>query len=239
MTNVINGIKYSSSQIPNKLIFKESPLCEVPLSIDCSSHFDIGTIGAFTFFRANGVFKNVESIGRFCSIAPNCIFGPEEHHMDFLTTSTILNSKSQWGFSDEFSVFWDIHFNELKVVRQKLKNCNFKNNKKIKIGNDVWVGQNVTILRGVSVGDGAIIGANSLVTKDVPPYTVCAGVPARIIKNRFDSDTIELLMRAKWWEYDLSSLSGIVFSDAAKAAKSIIDNSVEYKQAKYRVVNIR
>ena len=68
------------------------------------------------------------------------------------------------------------------------------------VGNDVWIGYNSVIMPGVHIGDGAIIGTRSVVTKDVPPYTVVAGDPARPIRKRFDDDTIEKLMALKWWD---------------------------------------
>lgn len=67
------------------------------------------------------------------------------------------------------------------------------------VGNDVWIGQNVTFLPGVHVGDGCIIGANSVVAKDVPPYSVVVGNPAKVIRKRFDDEMIELLEKLEWW----------------------------------------
>lgn len=71
----------------------------------------------------------------------------------------------------------------------------------IVIGNDVWIGYEATILSGITIGDGAIIGAKSVVTKDVPAYSVVGGIPAKEIKPRFDSATIQKLQRIKWWDW--------------------------------------
>ena len=71
----------------------------------------------------------------------------------------------------------------------------------IVIGNDVWIGYEATILSGVTIGDGAIIGAKAVVTKDVPPYSVVGGVPAKKIKQRFDAETIQKLQQLKWWDW--------------------------------------
>lgn len=70
------------------------------------------------------------------------------------------------------------------------------------VGNDVWIGQNVTVLPGVHIGDGAIIGANSLVSKDVPPYCIVGGNPCREIRPRFNKELTEYLLNLKWWDWD-------------------------------------
>ena len=74
------------------------------------------------------------------------------------------------------------------------------------IGNDVWIGQNVTVLPGVHIGDGAIIGADSVVAKDIPPYTIAAGNPCRVIRKRFDDELIEYLLALKWWDWDAEKI---------------------------------
>ncbi|CAO5680267.1 MAG: Virginiamycin A acetyltransferase [Holosporales bacterium] len=75
------------------------------------------------------------------------------------------------------------------------------------IGNDVWIGNSVTIMQGIKIGDGAIIGTNSLVTKDVPPYTIVGGNPVKIIRHRFDAETINFLLQLKWWDWDFEELA--------------------------------
>ena len=90
----------------------------------------------------------------------------------------------------------------------------------IVIGNDVWIAQDATILSGVTIGDGAVIGANSVVTKDVEPYTIVAGNPARPISKRFDDQTIEDLLRIKWWNLpmeDLEKKKDLIFSTDIEA----------------------
>ena len=74
------------------------------------------------------------------------------------------------------------------------------------VGNDVWIGQNVTVLPGVHIGDGAIIGADSVVAKDIPPYTIAAGNPCRVIRKRFDDELIEYLLALKWWDWDAEKI---------------------------------
>ena len=78
------------------------------------------------------------------------------------------------------------------------------------IGNDVWIGQNATILPGVHIGDGAIIGANSVVGSDIPPYSIAVGNPARIIRQRFDDEMIDLLLRFKWWDKSIEEINALI-----------------------------
>ncbi len=75
------------------------------------------------------------------------------------------------------------------------------------IGNDVWIGNNVTIMQGIKIGDGAIIGTNSLVTKDVEPYAIVGGNPAKLIRKRFDEETIRELLLLQWWNWDVSKIA--------------------------------
>jgi virginiamycin A acetyltransferase len=78
------------------------------------------------------------------------------------------------------------------------------------IGNDVWIGQNATILPGVHIGDGAIIGANSVVGRNVPPYTIVVGNPATILRKRFDDEMIELLLKFKWWDKSIEEIDSLI-----------------------------
>ena len=125
-------------------------------------------------------------IGKFCSIACGAkfLFTSGNHSMQSLSTYTFPIFYEEWGLDGkDIRSAWD-------------------NKGNIVIENDVWIGYEAVILSGVTIGDGAIVGARAVVTKDVPPYTIVAGVPARPIRKRFDEETIAKLQALRWWDWD-------------------------------------
>lgn len=123
-------------------------------------------------------------IGAFCSISWNCSIGGANHDYNRLTTSAFL-------YSDIFD-----------IAEGRKGYDRFDNN--CEIGNDVWLGCGCVICRDVKVGDGAVIGANAVVTKDVEPYSIVVGSPAKHIKYRFPKKIIEQLLILKWWDLPVS-----------------------------------
>ena len=139
------------------------------------------SVADYTYISNNTDVENA-TIGKFCSIADHCRIGLANHTLDLLSTSPVFTlannaAKTKWVES----------------------NVDTKSSKKVIIGNDVWIGSHALILGGVKIGDGAVIGAGAVVTKDVPPYAVVGGVPARIIKYRFSQEIIDKLLEIKWW----------------------------------------
>lgn len=124
-------------------------------------------------------------IGKFCSIACGA---------KFLLTSANHTRRSFSTYP--FPIFYEEWNLDLKNVTSA-----WDNKGDIVVGNDVWIGYEAVVLSGVTIGDGAIIGSRALVTKDVPPYTIVGGVPARPIKTRFSDDTISALLELKWWDW--------------------------------------
>jgi len=146
------------------------------------------TLGKYTYVSASSVLNNV-SIGSFTSIGPSCKIGLGIHPSDtFVSTSPIFYSTKNM-FKTKFTAV-----------------NSFEEYNRIEIGNDVWIGANVIIKDGVRIGDGAIIAAGAVVTKDVSPYEIIGGIPAKHIRFRFDEAQISFLLKTKWWDFEESAL---------------------------------
>ena len=129
-------------------------------------------------------------IGKFCSIACGAkfLFTSGNHAMKSLSTYTFPIFFEEWGLDPrDIRSAWD-------------------NKGDIVIGNDVWIGYEAVILSGVKIGDGAIIGTRAVVTKDVAPYTIVGGVPARPIRKRFDDETVKALQALRWWDWEFDEI---------------------------------
>lgn len=150
-----------------------------------------------TMFEQNNVLYHYPinqdklKIGKFCSIACGAkfLFNSANHTMSSLSTYPFPLFYEEWGISKkDVTKSWD-------------------NKGNIIIGHDVWIGFEAIILAGVTIGNGAIIGARSVVTKDVPPYAIVAGVPARIVRKRFNEDVIVKLLEIKWWNWSKEKIT--------------------------------
>ncbi len=141
-------------------------------------------------YIAEGAKLAKVKIGRYCSIGPrvNCIFGKHPSNTFVSTHPSFFAVKTPVGFT-----YADQQYFEEFAPKHE-------DQQSITIGNDVWIGANVSLMDGVRIGDGAIVAANALVTKDVEPYTIVGGVPAKPIKKRFEDDEIDFLLEFKWWD---------------------------------------
>lgn len=128
------------------------------------------------------VFSGTE-IGRYCSIGYRVQIGCPEHPIHFLSTSPNIYR------NERMKEYCPWPHNDMK--------------KPVKIGNDVWIGSNAVILQGVSLGDGCIVAAGAVVTKDIPPFSICGGVPAKQIGVRFESSVQKKILDSLWWEHDI------------------------------------
>lgn len=175
-------------------------------------------IGYMTYIQPYFRCQSNTTIGRYCSIADRVRIGAANHPTDWLSTNPFQ--------------YWQWEGDEGKCPERYLK---FNPVEKLcTIGNDVWIAASVFILPGVTVGDGAIIGAHSVVTKDVPPYAIVGGAPAKIIRYRFDEPTIQELLDLKWWELPREALyqNKVQFNDirtAIKQIKAFMPDSVQQK----------
>lgn len=147
-------------------------------------------VGYGSYFGQNCYFERT-NIGRFCSIARNVNTVAGTH-----PTNTFVSTHPAFFSLMQEEQFGYVH----KKKFQELKFADPENRLAVVIGNDVWIGTNATIMEGVTIGDGAIIAANALVTKDVQPYEIVAGIPARHMRWRFGENNREYLLRLRWWD---------------------------------------
>lgn len=185
--------------IENKFRFKgaiiDSGCCfNINTSIDPHTHIlknciiNNSKIASYTYIGENCLIQNTV-IGKFCSIANEVLIGLGNHPQNFFTTSPLFYRK--------------INPLKIKIIKDDL---DFVEYKPINIGNDVWIGTRAIILDGVKIGNGAVVAANSVVTKDIPPYAIVAGTPAKIIKYRMTDKNQLLLLESKWWEKNLNNI---------------------------------
>jgi len=139
-------------------------------------------IDSYSYIQVGSRIFNCE-IGKFCSIASSVSIAPGIHDLNKVTTHPALIQKST-------------PLPKVFATRNNIKIC-----EKVFIGHDVWIGEKVVILDGVAIGNGAVIATGAIVIKDVEPYEVVGGVPAKHIKYRFDKQTIEIIQDSQWWNY--------------------------------------
>lgn len=155
-----------------------------------NSRIYFSEIGDFTYISRNAFISRVK-IGKFCSIGPNLFSGWGIHPTNGISTAPMFYStRKQNG----------ITFTNIDKIKER---------KIITIGNDVFIGANVTLLDGVNIGDGAIIGAGAVVSKDIPDYAIAVGSPINIIKYRFNENQIAALKRIQWWNFNEEKLQDV------------------------------
>lgn len=163
------------------------------------------------------------------------------HHYGFIGDKLIIGKFCQIGSGIEFVMNganhlmnglttypFNIFSRDLQKHSPSLEKLPIKGD--TMVGNDVWIGQNVTVLPGVHIGDGAIIGANSVVGSDIPPYSIAVGNPCRVIKKRFDDETINKMLGLKWWDYPIEIIEkniDLLFANDVDRLIEVLDNNLK------------
>lgn len=181
-----------SRDIQNKLRYKQSTIdknCCINLASKIEENCHIlentivlnSNIKKYSYVGRNSIVQNA-NIGSFCSIANDVFIGLGTHPSHLFSTSPLF-----YRVNNTF---------DIKLIET---DYDFSEYQTIEIGHDVWIGARAMIMDGITIGDGAIIAANAVITKDVPPYAIMGGVPAKIIKHRFSAEKIKKLQLKQWW----------------------------------------
>ena len=182
------------SYLYGKLMKKLRGTCVINSQIDKTAYVSTGcniinsSMGRHSYISHDSQFVDTE-IGAFCSISSYVDCGDAEHPMDWVSTSPVFQNVKHSGVKARFA--------KLDLPPQK----------HTVIGNDVWIGHGVTIKQGVKIGNGAVIGAGAVVVKDVPDYAIVGGVPAKLIRYRFDEEAIKSLLASEWWTWSDEKLA--------------------------------
>jgi phosphonate metabolism protein (transferase hexapeptide repeat family) len=173
---------------PQPRIEKDVTLKRVTLGayteIKAHSSLEEVSVGAYSYFAGSNQ-AIYASIGKFSSIATFVRINPGNHPCyDRVAQHHFTYRSAEFGFAPDDSAFFE-----------------GRRQHRVIIGNDVWIGHNAVVMPGVKIGDGAVIGSASVVTRDIPPYAVAVGVPARVIRMRFSDEMIEKIARCRWWDW--------------------------------------
>ncbi len=191
-----------------------------PVFLDNKSSFEAPTysnaeLSPYNFIKI-GAFCSIAQakignviIGRYCSIANDVVIGANEHPLNRLSTSRIIQTPDLHNWQR----FASKPIVDINKYAKPYEHCNPVTN----IGNDVWIGQGAFIKAGITIGNGAVIGAHATVTKDVPAYAIVTGTPARFQRSRFSSGICEKLEELQWWKYNIYDFIDIDLSNLATA----------------------
>ena len=185
-------------------------------AIDKFTRFYDSSIGRYSYVGASCIVVNT-TIGKFCSIAQNTIIGGANHPLDWVSTSPVFRKGEN-------------------ILGKNLSHLDHRAYEETTIGNDVWIGEGAMIMTGCNIGDGAVIAARAVVTRDVGPYSIVAGIPAKEIRKRFEAEDIAYLQELKWWDWSDEKLSshGSSFNDLG-----MLKNRISCEDCPGRETNLR
>jgi phosphonate metabolism protein (transferase hexapeptide repeat family) len=189
-----NSSRVANSVVKDNVVLKKNVVidkCEIGnwCKILNNSYLHNTELSDYSYVNMNSCILR-SSIGKYCSIASNVYIGPGSHPLNYISTHPFTFLKDYGNL---------IETDDNSVVEKR-------DSKSIDIGNDVWIGQGAVIMDNIKIGHGSIVGAHAVVTHDVEPYSIVVGVPAKLIKFRFQTDVIDALLKIQWWDWDRSKI---------------------------------
>ena len=180
---------------------------ELPLSVRIEPYTlfitagGLWSMGAFSYSQSS--LPPETEMGRYCSISNAVTAFNSEHPVEWVSVSPFSYDP------DAAPIFRQAIEDSPLGTRYRPRHYDDRAHAPIRMGHDVWIGQHVQLKKGISIGNGAVIAAGAVVTKDVAPYAIMGGVPARLIRPRFDEATVERLERVRWWDYNFTEFYGL------------------------------
>jgi acetyltransferase-like isoleucine patch superfamily enzyme len=209
------GVSFIGKSILGKWGLHDTIRLEAPVGLGYTQ-LDVAEIGAFTFINRgyndnkSKTIIDATSVGRFSVFAAEVTVGLPEHAVGFLSLNSFFRYNKEWQedyWSSNKCADWR------DEMTQKYQDAIADKRKLAVIGSDVWIGCQAIVLNGCKIGDGAVVAAGAVVTKDVEPYTIVGGVPAKPIRKRFPEKIIERLLQIQWWKYGPDILIGLDLSN--------------------------
>ena len=207
-------------------------ICEIPCSLKATEVHAQVKFGAYSYMVSGYIFAT--TVGRYCSIAENVQIGRQNHPLDWVSTSPYFYIPSHDiqpvfpSFENQLRMGYYQHGAPATTIQHTI------------IGHNVWIGHAAILKAGITVGNGSIIAAGSVVTKDVEPYSIVGGNPAKFIRYRISKNLIEPLEKIKWWDYSPKQLERFQMHNIDKFIDAFIDafNASELEKQSIRVIHL-